>query len=178
MQIWCVMGAPPLANAGAARRGSLAGDGEGLPLPALHPTLRPHAAAANTDDAAAAAGRPSSCLRRRHTVTLRSASVRTAIHRRSARTARGHVPPPPPPELTPPPPPPTLPPPTGTHPPPPPQHHPFPPWCIGGRCPPRRRRSAHLKAAAPAKARLNLASTVNIFMTNHPVEIPRISSTI
>ena len=38
--------APPLANAGAARRGSLAGDGERLPLPALHPTLRPHAAAA------------------------------------------------------------------------------------------------------------------------------------
>ena len=29
--------APPLANAGAARRGSLAGDGERLPLPALHP---------------------------------------------------------------------------------------------------------------------------------------------
>jgi len=61
--------APPLANAGAARRGSLAGDGERLPLPALHPTLRPHAAAdaaaaaaANTDDAAAAAGRPSSCV--------------------------------------------------------------------------------------------------------------------
>jgi len=48
----------------------------------------------------------------------------------------------------------------------------------GARRAAARRRSAHLKAAAPAKARLNLASTVNIFMTNHPVEIPRISSTI
>ena len=82
MQIWCVMGAPPLANAGAARRGSLAGDGERLPLPALHPTLRPHAAAANTDDAAAAAaaaGRPSSCVSRLARV-LDVHSSQLAIH--------------------------------------------------------------------------------------------------
>jgi len=71
--------APPLANAGAARRGSLAGDGEGLPLPALHPTLRPHAAAANTDDAAAAAGRPSSCVSRLARV-LDVHSSQLAIH--------------------------------------------------------------------------------------------------
>ena len=61
--------APPLANAGAARRGSLAGDGERLPLPALHPTLRSHAAA----------GRPSSCVSRLARV-LDVHSSQLAIH--------------------------------------------------------------------------------------------------
>ncbi|PAN04710.1 hypothetical protein PAHAL_1G085800 [Panicum hallii] len=57
-------------------------------------------------------------------------------------TPGGRVPPPPSPALTPsPPPPPTLlppPPPAGTPPPPPPRRRPwpFPPWCIGRRCPP------------------------------------------
>ena len=70
--------APPLASAGAARRGSLAGDGERLPLPALHPTLRPHAAA-DAAAAAAAAGRPSSCVSRLARV-LDVHSSQLAIH--------------------------------------------------------------------------------------------------
>ena len=45
----------------------------------LHPTLRPHAAAANTDDAAAAAGRPSSCVSRLARV-LDVHSSQLAIH--------------------------------------------------------------------------------------------------
>ncbi|RLN08343.1 hypothetical protein C2845_PM11G01050 [Panicum miliaceum] len=46
---------PPLPSAGAARRGSLAGDGDRLPLPALHPALRPPATATTADGAAATA---------------------------------------------------------------------------------------------------------------------------